>query len=78
MHVDKKFEIDKLKRIKKYKKNKNFLDAIKKINNLCILNKYSYNFNWLGTPIIQNPSDMIVVQELIYKIKPDLNPPLKI
>lgn len=34
--------------------------------------KYSYNFSWLGRPIIQFPTDMIAIQELIWKIKPDL------
>lgn len=34
--------------------------------------KYSYNFSWLGRPIIQYPQDMIAMQELIWKIKPDL------
>ena len=72
MHTDKIFEIQKKKRIRDYKKNKEFLRQIKKINNLFVSNKYSYNFNWLGTPIIQNPSDMIVVQEIIYQIRPDL------
>ncbi len=33
---------------------------------------YSYNFSWLGRPIIQYPQDMIAMQELIWKIKPDL------
>ena len=72
MHIDKIFEIQKKKRIKDYKKNKKFLRQAKKITNLFVSNRYSYNFNWLGTPIIQNPSDMIVVQEIIYQIKPDL------
>lgn len=34
--------------------------------------KYSYNFTWLGRPIIQYPQDMIAIQELIWLIKPDL------
>lgn len=34
--------------------------------------KYSYNFCWLGTPIIQYPQDMIAMQEIIWKTKPDL------
>lgn len=37
-----------------------------------ILSKYSYNFSWLGVPIIQYPQDMIAMQELIWSIKPDL------
>ena len=34
--------------------------------------QYSYNFSWMGRPIIQYPQDMIVMQELIWNIKPDL------
>ena len=34
--------------------------------------KYSYNFTWLGRPIIQYPQDMVIMQELIWQIKPDL------
>ena len=36
------------------------------------LPKYSYNFSWLGRPIIQYPQDMVAMQELIWSIKPDL------
>ncbi len=35
-------------------------------------NKYSYNFSWLGVPIIQFPQDMVALQEIIWKVKPDL------
>src|SRR3984893_16017279 len=34
--------------------------------------KYSYDFTWLGRPIIQYPQDIVVMQELIWKVKPDL------
>jgi len=34
--------------------------------------KYTYNFSWLGRPIIQFPQDIIAMQELIWKVKPDL------
>ncbi len=34
--------------------------------------QYSYNFTWMGRPIIQYPQDMIAMQELIWAIKPDL------
>ena len=33
---------------------------------------YSYNFTWLDRPIIQFPQDIIAMQEIIWKIKPDL------
>ncbi|MDR3000511.1 MAG: cephalosporin hydroxylase family protein [Fibromonadaceae bacterium] len=34
--------------------------------------KYSYNFQWMGRPIIQLPQDILMMQELIWEIKPDL------
>ena len=34
--------------------------------------KYSYNFTWLGSPIIQFPQDIIAMQEIIWRVKPDL------
>src|SRR5215475_204737 len=34
--------------------------------------KYSYNFSWLGRPIIQYPQDMIAMQEIIWAVQPDL------
>ena len=34
--------------------------------------KYSYNFSWLGRPIIQFPQDIMAMQELIWQIKPEL------
>ncbi len=33
---------------------------------------YSYNFSWLGRPIIQYPQDMVAMQEIIWKVKPEL------
>ena len=34
--------------------------------------QYSYNFSWMGRPIIQYPQDMIAMQEIIWDLKPDL------
>ncbi|NYT46279.1 cephalosporin hydroxylase family protein [Alcaligenaceae bacterium] len=34
--------------------------------------KYSYHFEALGRPIIQYPQDIVAMQELIWKVKPDL------
>ena len=34
--------------------------------------KYSYTFTWMGRPIIQIPEDMIRMQEVIYRVKPDV------
>lgn len=34
--------------------------------------KYSYNYSWMGRPVIQYPQDMIAMQEIIWEVKPDL------
>lgn len=34
--------------------------------------KYVYGFTWLGRPIIQLPDDMIRLQEVIYRVQPDV------
>lgn len=34
--------------------------------------KYTYNFDWLGLPIIQFPQDIVAIQELIWKTKPTI------
>ena len=37
-----------------------------------IRQKYSYNFQWHGCPIIQYPQDIVAMQELIWSTRPDL------
>ena len=34
--------------------------------------KYTYNYSWLGRPIIKYPNDIVLLQEIIWDIKPDL------
>ncbi len=34
-------------------------------------NRLSYEINWLGVPVIQTPEDLILMQELIFKVQPD-------
>jgi len=34
--------------------------------------RYMYNFTWLGRPVIQVPQDVLAVQEVIWKVRPDL------
>ena len=49
-----------------------FQDISYKWINKAASHNYSYHFKWLGVPIIQHPSDIIIMQELIFNIKPDL------
>jgi cephalosporin hydroxylase len=34
--------------------------------------KYTYNFSWMGRPIIQFPQDMVAMQEIIWALRPDI------
>ncbi|NBB19503.1 cephalosporin hydroxylase [Runella sp. CRIBMP] len=53
-------------------KNKALTNAAYQFNVESNKAKYSYNFSWMGRPIIAYPQDMIAMQELIWEIKPDL------
>lgn len=33
--------------------------------------QYSYNFSWMGLPIIQYPQDLLALQEIIWETRPD-------
>lgn len=33
---------------------------------------YTYNFSWAGRPVIQYPQDMVALQELVWRVRPDL------
>jgi cephalosporin hydroxylase len=34
--------------------------------------RYTYNFRWMGRPIIQLPQDIVAMQELVWEVQPDL------
>jgi cephalosporin hydroxylase len=34
--------------------------------------RYSYNFTWLGRPIIQYPQDIVALQEIIWRTRPEV------
>lgn len=66
------FQTEKRDRIKKISQDKEFRDLTLNWIIHSAKNKYSYNFNWLGRPIIQFPQDIIAMQEIIWRVKPDL------
>jgi cephalosporin hydroxylase len=37
-----------------------------------VIPRYSYNFSWLGRPIIQYPQDIIAMQEIIWNVQPEI------
>ncbi len=66
------FEEEKIKLLEANSKNTALKEAAYQFNVESNKAKYSYNFTWMGRPIIQYPQDMIAMQELIWEIKPDL------
>jgi Cephalosporin hydroxylase len=52
--------------------NKELQGAAHEFMRVSIAPKYSYNFSWLGRPIIQYPQDIVAMQELIWSLQPDL------
>lgn len=66
------FESEKELRISSFANNQEILKASTDFNIVSNREKYSYNFSWMGRPIIAYPQDMIAMQELIWEIEPDL------
>ncbi|CCH03462.1 Rhamnosyl O-methyltransferase [Fibrella aestuarina BUZ 2] len=66
------FKQERAERIASYAQPSDLREAAAAFNVASNRDKYSYNFSWMGRPIIQYPQDMIAMQELIWAIKPDL------
>lgn len=69
---EKEFETRNKRMIKKLDQNKSLKQLSMHWMMKSSLLEYAYHFSWLGRPIIQFPQDMIAVQEIMWKIKPDL------
>lgn len=72
MNEIKKFEIEREKNISNQGKDKDLKKLAWQLIEQSLRHKYSYNFDWLGRPIIQLPQDIIAMQEIIWRVKPDL------
>ena len=59
-------------RIENYVHDEKLQQSSKSFMENTIRTKYSYNFSWMGRPIIQYPQDIIAMQEIIWHVKPDL------
>lgn len=66
------FKKECMNRINEYPKNEDLQEATASFMNNTINAKYSYNFSWMGRPIIQYPQDILAMQEIIWNIKPDI------
>lgn len=68
----KQFVAERELRIKEYAGNKTLQAAARQFNDASNSAQYSYNFTWMGRPVIQYPQDMMAMQEIIWSIQPDL------
>lgn len=66
------FVDERKKRIDDNGNNEKLVAAAAVFNEESNRSQYSYNFSWMGRPIIQYPQDMVAMQEIIWNIKPDL------
>ena len=72
MNPQEAFQIECSSNAQNQSKDATLIDASKKFLQLSCDYKYSYNFSWLGRPIIQYPQDIVAIQEIISKSNPDL------
>ena len=66
------FKEERSERLKANGSNEELLNAAEVFNTASNKAQYSYNFSWMGRPIIQYPQDMIAMQEIIWNLQPDL------
>lgn len=66
------FAAERTERLQQYQSDTAFQELSLKWLKESMERKYVYNFDWLGRPIIQYPQDIVGVQELIWKVRPDL------
>jgi cephalosporin hydroxylase len=59
-------------RIEANGRDRDLCDAAQHFVKASLAPHYSYNFSWLGRPIIQYPQDIVAMQELIWSIQPEI------
>jgi len=72
MTPEEQFAAERQERIAQYQSDTAFQALSRQWLQESMARKYVYNFDWMGRPIIQYPQDMAAVQELIWKVRPDL------
>lgn len=66
------FERERAARIQSYRNNQPLREGAASFLRASVGAKYSYNFSWLGRPVIQYPQDIVAMQEIIWSVQPDL------
>ena len=66
------FEQERRNRIVAIPENDRLRDSANEFMRHSLLSQYSYNFAWMSRPVIQYPQDIVIMQELIWEVRPDL------
>ncbi|MDT8993013.1 cephalosporin hydroxylase family protein [Curvibacter sp. APW13] len=66
------FEQEREHRLQSYREDDSFAALSRHWLQASMERKYVYNFDWMGRPIIQYPQDMVAVQELVWRVRPDV------
>src|SRR5262245_1029849 len=66
------FDDEVVDRIDAMSRNKPLVDNTAEFMRISMQAQYQYNFGWMSRPIIQYPQDIVAMQELIWRVRPDL------
>jgi len=72
MNPEQQFAQERKERLNAYAQDKSFQQLSRQWLQESMSKKYVYNYDWLGRPIIQYPQDMVAIQELVWRVRPDL------
>ncbi len=72
MDAIKQFEKERQDRINKNGKDNQLKSLANEWLKESMMKQSVYNYTWLGRPIIQTPNDIMELQEIIWKVKPDM------
>lgn len=66
------FQDERRARLQSYAQDSDFSALSRDWLQASMQRQYVYNFDWLGRPIIQYPQDMVAMQDLVWRVRPDL------
>ena len=66
------FELRKAEMARKMNEDKDLLERARQVSFDADVYEWTYQWSWLGLPVIQMPTDIILMQELIWSTRPQL------
>lgn len=72
MTPEQQFALERRERLAAYGQDAEFQALSRQWLQQSMAKKYVYNHDWMGRPIIQYPQDMVGIQELVWRVRPDL------